>query len=160
MAGLSNFAEVSPDLYRGAQPTAEGFDQLKRLGIKTVIDLRTFEDDRPLMKGTGLRYIHIYCKAWHPEDEDIVRFLKVAEDPANQPVFVHCEEGADRTGCAVAVYRMLQQGWSVNDATVEMRRFGFHPIWTDITRYLKQLDLDAIKQKVEAAPAPPLQTIE
>src|SRR5262245_26418809 len=74
LPGLENFARVSEELYRGAQPTAEGMQELARLGIKTVVDLRSFHSDRDELRGTGLRYAHIPCKAWHPEEEDVVRF--------------------------------------------------------------------------------------
>ena len=83
--GLPNFAKVSDGLYRGAQPTAEGFDRLKKMGVKTVVNLRSFSSDRSELKGTGLRYAHIYCKAWHPEDEDTLEFLKIAKRPRQPP---------------------------------------------------------------------------
>ncbi|MEI8195437.1 MAG: hypothetical protein WCI73_05970, partial [Phycisphaerae bacterium] len=63
LPGLSNFAQVSPNLYRGAQPTAEGFRQLKKMGIKTVVNLRAWHTDRDELKGTGLRYVQIPCNA-------------------------------------------------------------------------------------------------
>jgi protein tyrosine phosphatase (PTP) superfamily phosphohydrolase (DUF442 family) len=160
ITGIENFAQISPILYRGEQPTAEGFAELKKMGIKTVVNLRSFHGDGELLKGTGLRYVHIHAKAWHPEDEDVVQFLKVVEDPANQPVFVHCQQGSDRTGYMVAVYRMLEQQWSVGDATAEMRNFAFHPIWIDITAYLDHLDVKSLKEKVDKAPSPSVSTVE
>lgn len=69
LPGLTNYAKVSEALHRGAQPTAEGFAELKKMGIKTVVNLRSFHSDRGKLQGTGLQYVHIYCKAWHPEEE-------------------------------------------------------------------------------------------
>jgi protein tyrosine phosphatase (PTP) superfamily phosphohydrolase (DUF442 family) len=149
--GIRNFAQVAPELYRGAQPTAEGLAQLKKMGIKTVVDLRSMHSDRDILKGLGLRYGEMSCKAWHPEDEDVARFLQIVEDPANQPVFVHCAQGADRTGYMVAAYRMVEQGWSVADAAAEMKRFGFHGIWTQITEYLDKLDVAQMQKRVRNA---------
>lgn len=160
LPGLTNFAQVSPVLYRGAQPTAEGFAQLNKMGIKTVVNLRSFHSDKGLLKGTGMHYINIPCKAWHPEEEDILLFLKVIEDPANQPVFVHCQQGSDRTGCAVASYRMVVQNWSREEATAELPRFNFHPIWSDIASYLSGFDSAKTQQKVLKTSAPDIQIIK
>lgn len=155
--GLANFAKVSDGLYRGEQPTAEGIKRLTAMGIKTVVNLRSFHSDRDLLQGTGLRYAHIYCKTWHPEDEDVVKFLKIMRDPANRPVFVHCQQGADRTGTMVAVYRMVEQGWSIDDAVKEMNAFGSHPIWKEISEYLAHFDAAAMRKKVEQAPKVPVE---
>jgi protein tyrosine/serine phosphatase len=160
LPGLANYAQVSPVLYRGAQPTAEGLRQLRKMGIKTVVDLRALHSDRDELKGTGLRYLHIHCKAWHPEDEDIVAFLKVLEDPANHPVFVHCQHGADRTGCAVAAYRIVHEGWSIDQAMAELPVFGFHPVWEQIRDYLKRFDANAMKERVRQAQRPVIDPVE
>ena len=158
--GVGNFAEISDALYRGAQPTAEGFRELKKMGIKTVINLRSFHSDRDEMKGTGLRYAHIYSKAWDPDDDDILAFLKIVEDPANHPVFVHCMHGADRTGWVVAVYRVIEQGWSVDDAWLEMQNFGHHEIFKQIPRYLRKMAPAKTRKQAREAPAPKIETVK
>ncbi len=158
--GVENFAKVSDILYRGAQPTEEGFAELKRRGIKTVVNLRSFHGDRSELKGLGLRYAHIYCKAWHPEDEDTVKFLKILEDPANHPVFVHCQEGADRTGCVVAVYRIVEQGWTLEQAVEEMHDFGFHPVWFVIEDYLDGFNPAKVKKKMAKVRKPKVEVVK
>jgi protein tyrosine/serine phosphatase len=149
LPGLKNFARVSDGLYRGEQPDKEGFAQLKKLGIKTIINLRTFNSDRGELDGLGLQYAHIHCKAWNPEDEDVIKFMKIVQDKNNQPVFVHCQHGADRTGMMVAVYRMVEQGWTIDEATKEVDNFGFHKIWKDIQKYLKHFDAEKMQQKIK-----------
>jgi protein tyrosine phosphatase (PTP) superfamily phosphohydrolase (DUF442 family) len=156
IVGVRNFAQISPALYRGEQPTADGFAELKRRGIKTIVDLRTLHDDRELLSGTGFQYFHIYAKPWHAEDEDVVTFLKIVEAPENQPVFVHCQHGADRTGYVVAVYRIVEQGWSAEDAVAEMRTFAFHPVWVDIPMYLNRVNVKLIRAAVAEAKQPDL----
>lgn len=158
--GLPNFARVSPTLYRGAQPTAEGFAELKKMGVKTVVSLRSFTSDRGKLEGTGLRYVRIPCLAWCPEDEDVVRFLKVVTDPANQPVFVHCQHGADRTGYAVAAYRVVEQGWAMADAMRELHAFGFHRVWIPIPHYLRKFDAEAVAAKVKETKPPKVRVVE
>lgn len=160
LPGLTNFAKVSDALYRGAQPTAEGFRTLKRLGVKTIVSLRWLHSDRSMLEGTGLRYLRVEAKAWHPEDEDVARVLKVIEDPKNQPVFVHCQHGADRTGTMVAAYRIVEQGWATEDAAQELPNFGYHPIWTQVIDYLKRFDRAAMRKTIDATEMPTLDPVD
>ena len=124
--------------------------ELKKMGIRTVINLRAFHSDRDEIGETGLAYEHIYMKAWHPEDEDVVRFLQIVTDEDRTPVFVHCEHGADRTGAMCAVYRVIVEGWSTDEAVREMTegKFGFHGAWENLADYLNELDLDDIRRRV------------
>ena len=149
LEGVPNLHRVTPNLYRSAQPTAKGMQQLKEMGIETVVNLRSFHSDREEIGSTGLGYEHLYMKAWHPEDKELVRFLQIVSNPKRTPVLVHCKHGADRTGTLSAVYRMAVQGWSREDAIEEMREggFGFHEVWVNIVPYLEKLDLEAIKKK-------------
>jgi protein tyrosine/serine phosphatase len=160
LSGLTNFAKVTDGLYRGAQPTAEGFAQLKKMGIKTVVSLRSMHSDRSLLEGTGLQYIRISCKPWHPEEEDVLKFFKIVLNPANQPVFVHCQHGADRTGMVIGVFRIMQQGWTVEKVFKEMDDFGRHPIFKDIAKYLKKFDPKKLKEKLEKTSEPKLDVIK
>lgn len=148
--GLPNLFRVSDSLYRGAQPTAEGIRQLPKLGVRTDVNLRTLHSDADNIGDLPLSYKHISFKAWHPEHEDVVRFLKIVTKPGNQPVFVHCQHGADRTGMMTAVYRIVVQGWSKDDAIREMTQggFGFHPIWHNLVDYVRQLDVAALRREV------------
>jgi tyrosine-protein phosphatase SIW14 len=137
--GVNNFAQVSPILYRGEQPTREGFLELKRRGIKTVINLRNHHSDEKFLVGTGLRYVRIKSTAVRIEDEDTLAFLAALHDPANQPVFVHCLHGSDRTGAAVAAYRIVEQGWTAEEAIRELRNFGHHEYFFGVRRYIRRL---------------------
>jgi protein tyrosine phosphatase (PTP) superfamily phosphohydrolase (DUF442 family) len=144
--GLPNLHRVSPALYRGAQPTREGLDELRRLGVKTVVSLRAFHGEREAVAAAGLGYERISFKVWHPEDEDLRRFLAIATDPSRQPVFVHCLRGADRTGTAVAAYRICVEGWGREDAIEEMvdGGFEFNPRFGNLLGYLRSLDIGAL----------------
>lgn len=146
---LTNFHRVAPGLYRGAQPTAAGMAELENLGIRMVVNLRGLHSDRELLERTGLAYRHITFQTWHPEDEDIVEFLRLVTQPANQPVFVHCQHGSDRTGTMCAVYRMAVQGWSRDEAIREMTEggYGFHTMWSNLIDYLRRLDVPQIARE-------------
>lgn len=145
--GLPNLHRVSDDLYRGAQPTAEGFRRLQAMGVKTVINLRYFYNDRDKMAGTGLAYEEIPMNAWHVEDEDVVRFLQLVADRNRAPFFVHCHHGADRSGMLFGVYRIVIQGWTKDEAIAEMTQggFGFHGVWQNLVEYLRNLDVEKLK---------------
>ncbi len=158
--GLPNLYRVNSFLYRSAQPTTEGFVFLGTQPslangdrpIKTVISLRAFHDDAPLISTpAGLRLEQIRFHTWHPEDEDVVQFLRMVTTPALQPVLVHCEHGSDRTGTMVAVYRIVVEGWTKAQAIDEMLHgdYGFHSFWQYLLpRYIEKLNIDAIKAEV------------
>ena len=149
LPGLPNFHKVSDDLYRGAQPSAEGMKQLEKIGIKTVVNLRSSHSDRDELQGTSLAYEHIEMTAWgKPESEDVLRFLQIVSNSNSSPVFVHCQHGADRTGTVCAIYRIMIQGWSKDEAIEEMTKggFGYHSIWRNLPDYVRKLDIEEIKR--------------
>ena len=147
--GVRNLHKVSEMLYRGAQPSKVGMRQLKRLGIKTIVNLRSFHSDRKEIGDTGLAYEHIYMKSWHAEEKEVVHFLKIVTDQERTPAFVHCQRGADRTGTMCAIYRVAVQGWSKNEAIKEMTKggFGFYSGWKNLTNYIRELDIEEIKRR-------------
>ncbi|MEW6086803.1 MAG: dual specificity protein phosphatase family protein [bacterium] len=148
-AGLPNFFKVTDELYRGAQPTSEGIRELEKMGIKTVINLRSFHSDKDEIGTTDIKGEHLYVKAWHPEEKEVVKFLKIVTDKTKTPVFVHCQHGADRTGLMVAMYRIAALGWTKDEAIEEMTKgdFGFHEIWGNIVKFIKEADVEEIKKK-------------
>ena len=149
LGGVPNCHKVSDDLYRGAQPSEEGMRQLEKLGIKTVVNLRAFHSDSDELKDANFGSEHIPVKPWHPEDEEVVRFLKIVTDKNQTPVFVHCQHGADRTGTMCAIYRIAVQGWTKDESIEEMTKgnFGFHEIWVNLVNYIRGLDIEKIKQQ-------------
>ena len=150
LPGLTNFYQVTTNLYRGAQPTAEGMRQLKAMGIKTVVNLRTFHSDHDEVAGTGLKSIRFETKPWHAEAEDVVGFLKAVMDTNNLPVFVHCQRGADRTGTMCAMYRVVVCGWTKLEAIEEMKSGGYHfsPVWKNLVTFIEQADIADLKQRI------------
>ena len=146
--GVPNLHKVSDNLYRSAQPTAQGMKNLKQMGIETVVNLRSFHSDRDEIGKTGLGYEHIYMKAWHPERKEVVRFLQIVTNPKRTPVLVHCLHGADRTGTMCALYRIAVQGWTKDEAVREMTEggFNFHAIFDNLPEWIGELDIESIKK--------------
>lgn len=129
---LPNFHRVNGTLFRGGQPKTGGFELLSRLGIKTVVNLRD-DDDRETQEESdveraGLRYFNVPLKRLgRPNDREVEEVLSVINNSENQPVFVHCAHGADRTGVVIAVYRITNDGWTGDQATAEAKRYGLKP---------------------------------
>jgi len=147
MEGVPNLFQVSTNLYRSAQPTAQGMQNLKRRGIVTIVNLRSFHSDRDELGTTRLGHEHLYMKAWHPERKEVERFLQIVTDPKRTPVLVHCQHGADRTGTMCALYRIVVQGWTKEEAIREMTGggFGFHEIWDNLPPWIQSLDIEALR---------------
>ena len=147
--GVPNLHKVNATLYRSAQPTSQGMNNLKEMGIKTVVNLRSFHSDRDEVANTGLVNEHIYMKAWHAENEDVIRFLKIVTNSNCAPVLVHCQHGADRTGTMCAVYRIVVQGWTKSEAVREMTEggFGFHEVFDNLPEWVQRLDVEKIRKE-------------
>jgi len=126
--GVPNLGEVSPTLYRGAQPTQQGFRKLAEMGITIVVDLRVrrLKVERQQVTKLGLRFVTIPWNCFHPKDTDIAQFLKLLRDNRGKKVFVHCQTGLDRTGMMIAAYRIAEQGWTAEEAMNEMKAYGFN----------------------------------
>ena len=141
--GVPDFVEVTPHFYRGGQPTRQGFENLHRLGVSLVVDLRgDRESERRLIHSLGMGYVAL---PWHcpfPHDEVFARFLKLMRENSQRKVFVHCRLGDDRVGMMVAAYRMAEQHWSAEEAMQEMKASGFsaghHLLCPGLARYEHQ----------------------
>lgn len=126
---LPNFHQVNENLYRGAQPEQGWIEKLKELKIKTVINLRG-EDEGTSVEATqaraaGLHYFSVPLPGFgRPKDEQVEKVLALINDSQNWPVFVHCHHGEDRTGTIIAIYRMTHDGWTLEQAKKEAKKYG------------------------------------
>jgi len=148
---LKNFYRVAPELYRGAQPDAAGMRKLREMGVKTIVNLRLLHSDGDEIGQLDLDYVDIPVDTFRPTEEDLVRFLEVAMDPNRAPVFVHCQRGIDRTGMAVAVYRMVVCGWTKEQALHEMMKgpYGYDAVFVNIPVFLDKLDIEDLRRKMD-----------
>jgi protein tyrosine phosphatase (PTP) superfamily phosphohydrolase (DUF442 family) len=128
--GLDNFQSVSDHLYRGSNPSEDDLKALKTGGVKCIINLRqNSSKEEAVSKKLGLKYVHIpmgWFKA--PSSDTVHKFLSIVQDPQNQPAYIHCYQGADRTGTMVAIYRIVVQNWGFREAYKEMRQHHFKPL--------------------------------
>ncbi len=128
LPGVKNFGEVTPFLYRGAQPSPEGFKALAAMGVDIVVDLRLSGQDseKKTVTATGMRYVAIPWHCMFPKDKTTAAFLALLRDNPKKKVFVHCRYGDDRTGMMVAAYRMAAENWTADEAWKEMLQFGLN----------------------------------
>ena len=104
-----------------------GDKTLKKLGIDIVVNMRGGHNDaeEKQVHQLGMRYVSIPWHCPHPTDKPFAKFLKLVRENPGKKIFVHCRLGDDRTGMAVAAYRMSEEGWSAEEAMREMKAFGF-----------------------------------
>jgi tyrosine-protein phosphatase SIW14 len=125
---IDNFGIVNDHYYRGAQPTSADYPDLAALGVKTVIDLTRDgrADEKGLVEAAGMKFMRIPLTTTEaPTGADVTEFLSLVTDPANQPVYVHCQGGRHRTGTMTAIYRMTRDGWTPARAYEEMKQYRF-----------------------------------
>ena len=140
-AELPNFHQVNPQLYRGGQPRDAGLRKLKDLGVKTIVNLRG-EDAHTRAESEeahslGLRYYSISLPGFsRPKDDEVGSVLGIINDPENQPIFIHCHHGKDRTGTIVACYRISHDGWTAEQAKDEAQRYGLGWVEMGMNHYI------------------------
>ena len=125
---IDNFGRVSSTFYRGAQPKGHDFADLAAAGIKTVIDLAEEGDpaEEANAKKAGMQFVRIPMTTHEsPGPGTIAEFLSLVNDPAKQPVYVHCIGGRHRTGVMTAIYRMTAEAWTPIQAFKEMKQYKF-----------------------------------
>jgi uncharacterized protein (TIGR01244 family) len=126
---VDNFARVNANYYRGAQPEGGDYADLAKLGIKTIINLTSDDaeaSEKANAEQAGLTYLQIPMTTHTPPtSEQLATFLKTVNDPASQPVYVHCVGGRHRTGVMTAVYRMTQDHWTPRQAFSEMKTYKY-----------------------------------
>jgi protein tyrosine/serine phosphatase len=135
---IANFEEVSPTIWRGSRPSDVALEDLAGSGVKTIVDLRLdgtgCEHEHVYARRLGLKYVHIPMSFKKPTSTQIVQFLNIVNDKNNQPVYVHCRQGADRTGTLIGIYRTVMQGWNFDKTYAEMRDHHFKPFLTGMKK--------------------------
>jgi tyrosine-protein phosphatase SIW14 len=114
---LPTFAKITTTLYRGGQPSENGFHILAKMGIDIVVDLRGSRDrERKIVTHLGMQYVALPWHCSFPRDKIFAQFLTLLRKNPGKKIFVHCRLGGDRTGMMIASYRMAQERWSPEKA--------------------------------------------
>jgi len=154
---VTNLYRIEDGLYRGAQPTAGGFKELAALGVKCVLDVAGGAGDGALVGEGSLKLFHVPMTAFGLRDDRVLEALRIMADPQNRPLLIHCQHGADRTGALVALYRVVIQGWTPQNAVLEMNRGGYHhsSLFRNLETYVLKADAAVLRRKLGIAGARP-----
>jgi protein tyrosine/serine phosphatase len=159
----NNLFRVTPEFYRSAQLSKKDVALIQSLGIKTVLNLRSFHSDRKVLNGSGLALKRVRINTWAINDDNIVAALRaIQEAKKDGPVLLHCLHGADRTGTVSAMYRIVMQGWSKEQALEELTQggYGYHSVWKNIPTYIQGVDIEKIRQALQTANAAPTASVK
>ena len=153
LEGVPNLHRISPMLFRSEQPTALGMRNLEKLGIRTVINLRAFNDDEDEVRGTSLRTQRTKILTWSVDDNHVIEVMRMLRDTQHGPFLIHCQHGADRTGLMSAMYRILEQNWTPDEALKELTEggYGYHSMWRNILRYVKSADVEKLRAAIASS---------
>ena len=148
-----NFGQVGPALYRGAEPDAACLDHLAKLGVKTLVNLRDDDEDvareREWAKARGMRVENVPMSGFRkPDEARVLRALEVIGETGNQPVFVHCKRGRDRTGVVVAAWRMARENWTLENAYEEAKRFRLAWWQVRMKEFIREFAVPMKKEEV------------
>lgn len=142
-----NLYQMSPTLYRSALPDQGAVPLLQKLKVATVINFLP-ESDSSWLSAPGIAQVQLPYRTNHVDDADVLKALRAIQTAeAKGPVLMHCKHGSDRTGLMAAMYRVVVQGWSKEDALSEMTQGGFGDSthFKDGVRYMGQADVDKLR---------------
>jgi protein tyrosine/serine phosphatase len=135
---FKNLYKVSDSLFRSEQPKISSKEELKRLGIQSILNLRDDLSDSTLVEGNEFYLYNVKMKANDIQHQQVAEVLRIIEI-APKPLLIHCKHGADRTGLIVAIYRIQKQSWTKKMAIFEIKKggFGFHDKYRNIPKFIQ-----------------------
>ncbi|HXG90909.1 MAG TPA: hypothetical protein VNN73_00885 [Blastocatellia bacterium] len=138
---LPFFHRLNATLMRGGEPLRGSIEVLKRLGVRSIVDLRSIYDHTneigEAVASAGLQYHWLPMSVWNPPtDDEANKFISLVMDESQGPFYVFCADGANRTGEMAAIYRIAHDGWTVERALKEMDEFGFNPYYYTLRNYV------------------------
>ena len=146
--GVKDAGKINDHLYRGTQPDKEGLEELRKLGVTLIVDLRgefthNSKHEKKQAEALGMKFILIPGNGWTPpSDQQMAEFFAAVAERPRQTIFVHCGLGSDRTGVFLAAYRMAFEHWPPDETLAEMHEFHFksfwHPAMKDYIRHFPQ----------------------
>lgn len=146
---IKNLHKVDQGVYRCSQPNKEQFLELEKIGFKEILNLRRYHSDNKDAVDTQLVLHHIKIRAEAVNEKHLLKALSIIKKRKGA-ILIHCHHGSDRTGAVVAMYRIVFQGWTKQQAIEEMKNggYGFHGIYQNIPKLIEKIDIDSFKEKL------------
>lgn len=146
---IDNFYKVDEGVYRSSQPNKKQFQMLEDAGFTEVLNLRRFNSDNEEAEGADITLHHIPVRASRIGEKQFLEALRIIKNRKGN-ILVHCHHGSDRTGGVIAIYRIVFQGWTKEDAIEEMKNggYGFHSIYRNISKTINNIDIEEFKKKI------------
>lgn len=149
-----NLYQIDEKLFRSQQLEEKEYELLRELQVKTIISLRFFDrdEDEESFAGKGLELVNIPLKTWNIKAEEVAKVLwEIEKYQKEGAVLVHCYHGADRTGIVSAMYRVIYQNWTLEEAKRELIEgpYGFHSIWKNIQNFFTEENEKIIRTELE-----------
>jgi len=146
---VENFYKVDNGVFRSGQPSRQAFREMEQLGIKEVLNLRNYHNDNDEAEGTNLVLHRVAMSASSSEWDKLVKALQIINNRKG-PIVIHCWHGSDRTGLIVALYRIVFQRWTKEDALNELENggYGYHAIYGNIKTFIRNLAIEDFRNEV------------
>jgi len=149
--------KISDELYLGVKPSRNNIGKLKNLGIKTLVELDIASENDNVIAGSGMNCFHLPFGGQFPDESDSIKFIKIATNPDNSPVYVYGESGIDKAAFMIAIYRVYVQRWAPFDAMKELSKRGYRNLWKKSSEYFVRFSYPEMKTKVDNIENPPIQ---
>lgn len=147
-----NLYRMAPGLYRSALPKTQDWPQLERLGVATVINFYQKSDEQWL-RDPRVHQVQLPLRTDRIDDADVIEVMRsIRQAQAQGPVLIHCKHGQNRTGLIAAMYRIIYEDWSKEQALAEMSGGGFggEDRMGDAERYISDADVGALRTALES----------
>lgn len=146
---VENFYKVDNGVYRSGQPSAEAFKEMEQMGMKEVLNLRNYHSDKDEAEGTNIKLNRVAMDAHSSKFDELVEAIRIIKNRKG-PIVIHCWHGSDRTGLVVALYRIVFQNWTKEDALDELENggYGYHKVYGNIKTFIRNLDVEEFRAEV------------
>lgn len=146
---LTNFNQVDSGVYRSDQPSKASFQVLEEFGIKEVLNLRYFHNDKKDVDGTSLVLHHVPMHTHSISEKQLVEAMRIIKNRKG-PILIHCFHGSDRAGAVSAMYEMVFMHRPVEEAIESMRNggYGHHRIFYNIPHVLRKIDVEKVRREL------------
>jgi uncharacterized protein (TIGR01244 family) len=132
IAGISTFAQVESTIACGGSTTPDAIREIKRLGFKTVVNLRLaseqgalVDEEGAIVRSLGMTYIHLPFNIQNPDPKLVANFMAAVAGPENTPAYVHCAAGG-RAAALWMIKRVKADGWTQERALEEANALGLN----------------------------------